>query len=234
VNSSAVRTLLVLDTATRTPVAALATSEGAVVAARSWQSRHRHGEELLQRIDEVLAEAGTARAALAGVVVGTGPGSFTGLRIGLATAKTIAYSLGVPMCGVSSTEALALAALATEPDLDELVVTLPAGASDRYEHRFRIDARRPIEIEPPQLVAEPPSAALPTAAVDIETDVPEDALARGRQAVGGLAQALATLGAARLAAGGAEDVAQLVPAYVALPRGIARAVAEMEWSPDLR
>jgi len=228
------RPLLVLDTASRTPIVALADDSGGLLAARAWQSHHRHGEELLQRINEVLAETGTQRAALAGVIVGTGPGSFTGLRIGLATAKTIAYSLYVPICGVSSTEALALAALDAEPSLERLVVSLPAGASDRYEHVFSFESGRPMELEPPQLVPAPLDSDVVAAAIDIEADAGAAAKVRGQRAVAGLAQALAGLGSARLAQGLADDVTQLVPAYVALPRGIARAIAEMEWLPDLR
>ena len=126
--------ILVIDTATRRPLVALADDDGALRAQRQWHSHHRHGEELLQHVDELLAEAGVARHELTGVVVGTGPGSFTGLRIGLATAKTIAYSLNVPIAGYSST--LALAAAATRDG--DVTITLPAGAADRYVHRIRV------------------------------------------------------------------------------------------------
>src|SRR5688572_5765746 len=105
------RTLaLALDTATRHPTLALFDGEGALGGVRQWTSQHRHGEELLQKFDELLAEANAQPSDLDALVVGLGPGSFTGLRIGLATAKTIAYSLNVPLVGVSTTEALALAA----------------------------------------------------------------------------------------------------------------------------
>ncbi len=99
-----------------------------------WESRHRHGEELLERIDRLLAEGGTSKRELAGVVVGTGPGSFTGLRIGLATAKTIAYSLAIPVVGVSTTVAIAMLRTRPAERVHEVVVTLPAGANDRYVH----------------------------------------------------------------------------------------------------
>jgi tRNA threonylcarbamoyl adenosine modification protein YeaZ len=218
--------ILVLDTSTRTPVVAIATPDGDVVSERRWASHHRHGEELLQNIDELLSEAGIAKRGLRAVVVGTGPGSFTGLRIGLATAKTIAYSLAIPIVGVSSTLALAAA------HGSAVVVTLPAGASDRYVHRFRFDGDAPREMKPPQLTAgmevEPDLLA-----VDIDS-APAAARDRGEQALERVAAALARLGAARLSAGDADDVANLVPAYVAMPRGIARAAVEMEWSPDLR
>jgi tRNA threonylcarbamoyladenosine biosynthesis protein TsaB len=224
---------LVFDTATRSPVVALARPDGSVLAERRWLSRHRHGEELLQRVDEVLAEIGGDRSALTGVVVGTGPGSFTGLRIGLAAAKTIAYAMNVPIVGVSSTLALALAA-ASDADNDELVVTLPAGAADRYVHRVRIDAGLPRELEAPQLVADH-DVGEGQVAVDFDPGkAPAGAAQRGAAALAGLGSALSRLGARRLADGLIDDAAHLVPAYIALPRGIARAVAEMTWSPDLR
>lgn len=209
--------ILVLDTATRTPIVALAAADGALLAERHWESRHRHGEELLARLDEVLAEAGMSRRALTAVVVGTGPGSFTGLRIGLATAKTIAYALSIPIVGVSSTRALALAALHADPGATKVTIALPAGAADRYVHSFRIVDGVPIEAKPPTLVATPPKAH-----------------ERDGQEISGLAAALAQLGAIALSKGESADPATLVPAYVALPRGIAAAAAEMTWSPDLR
>jgi tRNA threonylcarbamoyladenosine biosynthesis protein TsaB len=209
--------ILVLDTATRTPVVAVAAADGTVMAERHWQSRHRHGEELLGRLEEALAEIGVSRRDLTGVVVGVGPGSFTGLRIGMATAKTIAYALGIPIVGVSSTRALALAAAKADAALAELAISLPAGAADRYIHRFRITGGLPVEIEPPQLVATTPASH------EIEGE-----------GVQGLAAAMAQLGVAALTAGERDDPATLVPAYVALPRGLAAAAAEMTWSPDLR
>lgn len=220
--------ILVLDTSTRTPVVALARDDGTLVGERRWQSHHRHGEELLERLDDVMREASVARSDLTGVVVGTGPGSFTGLRIGLATAKTIAYSLDIRVSGISSTVALAVAA----GDGEDLEITLPAGASDRYVHRVRVASGTPSELDAVRLVAGG-DIAPGAVAIDLE-NAPEDAQAHGRTALEGLAAALAALGARRVSAGDTDDVAQLVPAYVALPRGIARAAVEIEWSPDLR
>lgn len=224
--------ILVLDTATRTPVVALAQPTGTLVGERRWQSHHRHGEELLQRVDELLREANVSRTHLTGVVVGTGPGSFTGLRIGLATAKTIAYTLEIPIVGVSSTLALAAAAVGPHNGDGEVTVTLPAGASDRYEHRVRVAGGVATEAEPPQLVAGG-EIAQDAVAVDVDNG-PQAALDRGAQALAALSGALALIGARALSNGESADAAELVPAYVALPRGIARAVVEMEWSPDLR
>lgn len=230
--------LLVLDTATRTPALALADASGEVIAGRSWTSRQRHGEELLERLDELLGETGVAREDLAGVIVGTGPGSFTGLRIGLATAKLIAYGLRISLVGVSTTEALALAASAERAEPASFAVALPAGVADRYVHVIRVDDGQVRELEPPQLVAG--DAALIDAAgqvalvaVDLdEAELPAAALEVGRRAVAGLSGAIAALGTHRLADGQAGDAATLVPAYVALPRGLTRISGEIEWSVD--
>jgi tRNA threonylcarbamoyladenosine biosynthesis protein TsaB len=224
--------LLVIDTATRTPVVAITDGGGNVISQASWVSRHRHGEELLQRIDAVLAEAASKRSDIGGVIVGTGPGSFTGLRIGLATAKVIAYALGVPLVGVSTTRAVALASGATE-----IAVTLPAGAVDRYVHRLRIEADEVTEVEPPQLIAgklDFDAAVRGATVVAIDIEAADGPAEPGATAMAGLAQALSRIGARELAQGRSVDPQTLVPAYVALPRGIAKAAAEMEWSPDLR
>jgi tRNA threonylcarbamoyl adenosine modification protein YeaZ len=227
--------LLVLDTATRRPTLALADREGRLLAARQWTSRHRHGEELLPQLESLLGEQGAEVRDVAGIVAGTGPGSFTGLRIGLATAKVLAYSLGVPIVGVPTTRALALAAADGAGD-GELVVTLPAGAADRYVAPFAVRDGRATESAPQMLVAgDADGTDSRLVAVDFDDrGAPGDAIQRGDRALAGLAATLAGEGARRLSAGESDDVAELVPAYVALPRGIQRAAEDIRWSPDLR
>jgi tRNA threonylcarbamoyladenosine biosynthesis protein TsaB len=73
---------------------------------------------ILHDIDEVLAGAGVEPAELEGIVVGTGPGSYTGLRMGLVTARTLAFSLGIPVAGVSTLAALAAGSPGSRPVLD--------------------------------------------------------------------------------------------------------------------
>jgi tRNA threonylcarbamoyladenosine biosynthesis protein TsaB len=231
-----------MDTATRHPTLALATPDGRVLAARQWESRHRHGERLLEELDGLLAGRSSVPSELAGIVAGTGPGSFTGLRIGLATAKTLAYSLGIPIAGVPTTLALAMAVAASRDgeQLLDVTVTIPAGASDRYVARFTVGGGTATESEPASLEAGSVEAAADdgrgvVAAVDFEDGAaPPEAADLGRTALARLADALAAEGARRLTSGATDDVAALVPAYVALPRGIARAAQEMSWSPDLR
>jgi tRNA threonylcarbamoyladenosine biosynthesis protein TsaB len=234
---------LIIDTATRTPILALADAEGGIDHERRWPSEHRHGEQLLEKLNEMLAAADAVPRDIDGVIVGLGPGSFTGLRIGLATAKVIAYTLDVPLVGVSTTEALGQAVAAREGLSSVVAVTLPAGVADRYVHRLGVDdSDESVHSEtPPQLVV--PGAGFDEAiagaflvAVDLAgaSDISDDAIERGQTALEGLARALATLGARRLDRGERDDVALLTPAYVALPRGIAQAAVDMAWSPDLR
>src|SRR3972149_4138951 len=96
--------------------------------------------------------AAVVPADLAGIVAGTGPGGFTGLRVGLATAKTLAHGLGIPIAGIATTDALAAAALAGHGG--DALVLLPAGPSDRYLALVRVARDGTARaIEPPRLLA---------------------------------------------------------------------------------
>lgn len=107
--------VLALDTAADTVGAALAVVSAAGAAAVRAElveaSPTQHSRRVLQVIDAVLDGAGVAKGDISCVAVTRGPGSFTGLRVGVATAKGLAYALGVPVVGVSTLEALASRAL---------------------------------------------------------------------------------------------------------------------------
>ncbi len=103
--------MLVLDTATPAVTAAVVRvgPDGvAPVSVRVAADARRHGELLAPAVAAVLAEAGLAPADLAAVVVGTGPGPFTGLRVGLVTAAALADALAIPAYGVCSLDGLAV------------------------------------------------------------------------------------------------------------------------------
>ncbi len=97
---------LAIDTSTKTQ--SLALTEGdTVVARRLCIVRTNHSGSLLANIDDMLAQADWEPAQLDLVAVGVGPGAFTGLRVGVATAKGIARGAGAALVGVSSLEATA-------------------------------------------------------------------------------------------------------------------------------
>lgn len=220
------RAILAFDTATTQVVVATGTPDGEVDGITTWAAGYRHGETLLATIGRVLGEQNIRRSRLTGIVVGTGPGAFTGLRVGIATAKGLAHGLGVPIVGVSTAEAL----LAAVTGLDgRAVLLLPAGPSDRIAVR---PGGRP-ELLPggtePDLA---PGDRL--VAVDLEGRAPIDAIERGATARAGLGRALLELGASRLREDQPDDLAELVPDYVTLPRGVRAIGGEVAWSRDPR
>lgn len=91
--------LLALDTSTEQIGVALHSAEGPV-AWLSWQAGRKHSAELLPAVDELLRLASATRDDVEAVGVATGPGSFTSVRVGLATAKGIAVARGLPVVGV--------------------------------------------------------------------------------------------------------------------------------------
>jgi tRNA threonylcarbamoyladenosine biosynthesis protein TsaB len=100
--------LLAFDTAT--PAITVAAHDGErPLAERAAVDARRHGELLAPSIAGVLAEAGAPLAAVTAIAVGTGPGPYTGLRVGVATARALGAALGVPVHGVCTLDAIAYA-----------------------------------------------------------------------------------------------------------------------------
>jgi tRNA threonylcarbamoyladenosine biosynthesis protein TsaB len=105
--------VLALDTATPASTAALVevTADGLTgLAERRTVDPRAHGERLAPEIAAALAEAAVRPSDLAAIVVGLGPGPFTGLRVGLATAASMGQALGIPTYGVCSLDAIGRAA----------------------------------------------------------------------------------------------------------------------------
>lgn len=100
--------MYVLGIESATPVAGVAVVDGKkVLAERMVNNQRTHSVNLLPMIKEVIAEAGLTPGDIMGVAVSIGPGSFTGLRIGMSTAKTLAQVWEVPIVGVCTLDALA-------------------------------------------------------------------------------------------------------------------------------
>jgi tRNA threonylcarbamoyladenosine biosynthesis protein TsaB len=106
----------VLALTTSTPIASVAlVDDGRVLAEIAHGDPRGHAERLFDLVDRALASAGRARSDIHLVACDIGPGSFTGVRIGVASAKGIAEGLGVPLAGVVSLDAMAAGARAACP-----------------------------------------------------------------------------------------------------------------------
>ncbi|MFH8633439.1 tRNA (adenosine(37)-N6)-threonylcarbamoyltransferase complex dimerization subunit type 1 TsaB [Streptomyces lydicus] len=127
--------LLALDTATPAVTVALHDGTGILAASRQVDAR-RHGELLLPAVDRVLGEAGRKLDEVSEIVVGVGPGPYTGLRVGLVTAATFGAVLDVPVHGLCTLDGLAYASGLTEP----FVVATDARRKEVYWARYA-DAR---------------------------------------------------------------------------------------------
>jgi tRNA threonylcarbamoyl adenosine modification protein YeaZ len=123
--------LLAFDTATPFVTVALHDGEDVVAEARS-QQRMKHGEQLAPLIEDVMALAGIVRQDLTALAVGTGPGPFTGLRVGLVTARTLSLVLEIPAYGVCSLDAIALEAAAGLGGTTDFVVATDARRKEVY------------------------------------------------------------------------------------------------------
>jgi tRNA threonylcarbamoyl adenosine modification protein YeaZ len=133
--------LLAFDTATPLVTVALQDGDDVVAECRSEQ-RMKHGEQLAPLIEDVLTAVGVVRQDLTAIAVGIGPGPFTGLRVGLVTARTLGFVLEIPVYGVCSLDIVALeAALGASPVGRPFAVATDARRKEvylaAYDHRGR-------------------------------------------------------------------------------------------------
>lgn len=133
--------VLAFDCATSRCSAAVLDPEGRVLARREVVTARGHAEILMPMIETVRAEAGLGWNAIGLIGVGVGPGSFTGLRIGLATARGLALAGGIPVAGATTTEALAWAVPAEERAGRTLLVLIDGKRDDLFMQGFDSDLR---------------------------------------------------------------------------------------------
>jgi tRNA threonylcarbamoyladenosine biosynthesis protein TsaB len=126
--------IVAFDTATQVASAALV-DDGETIAERTTVPAR-----VLEDVDALLRQGGVPASALQGIVVGTGPGSFTGLRMGLAAARGLALALSIPVAGVSTLDALAAGAPGALPVIDA-----------RRHEVFTVRDDEPVAIAPERL-----------------------------------------------------------------------------------
>lgn len=147
--------VLAIDTSTPDLVVGLVDSENSTTLAEQILAEtRRHNELLTPTVQEVLAAAGKSFAELSAVVVGCGPGPFTGLRVGMATAAAFGDALGIPVHGVCS-----LDAIARQLSADTALVATDARRREVYWASYRAGVRTagpavqtPATVEPPHEV----------------------------------------------------------------------------------
>jgi len=135
--------VLVVGFDTATPVVSVALHDGERVVSEAFAADgRRHGELLAPMIAKVMADVGASRADLTAVAVGVGPGPYTGLRVGVVTARVLGAVLGIPVHGVCSLDVIAAAtSLASGPRREFLVAT-DARRKEVYWARYDAAGRR--------------------------------------------------------------------------------------------
>jgi tRNA threonylcarbamoyladenosine biosynthesis protein TsaB len=211
---------LSLDTASQ--LASVALSRGGhVVAEKTWRCERNHTVELLPAVDRLFADAGETNDALTAVFVCVGPGMYTGLRVGIATAQGLARAASLPLVGVGRLE---LDAYPHAAFTGPVVAVHRAGRGELAWAAYRGGPWR--ELIPPRL-SKPDELAASVSGPTFFVGEIDDALAALLRETGfaeiapptetGRATALAALGHARLLAGGAFEPALIAPLYLRPP-----------------
>lgn len=219
--------ILAIDSATRW--AGLALYDGtAVIAEYGWRCHNNHTIELTPAIADMCQRTGIFLGDLKGIAVAVGPGSYTGLRVGLALAKGLALANKTPLVGIPT---LDIVAAAIQHSADQLLVVAAAGRSRvcaavyEWQPRGGWQARRPPVIESwenilaglskPTLFAGEiePEAVRQIRAASRDFTIAPPALSTRR------AGFLAELGWQRLRKGQADDPGKLAPIYLRDPAG---------------
>ncbi len=229
--------LLALDTATR--LISIALHDGhSLVAEATWQAGAYHTVELAPQAALLLRRAGLQPGQLSGLAVAIGPGSYTGLRIGLGFAKGLALANQLPLVGVPTLEVLMRA---QPPRAEQALALLGAGrgrvSAGPYQWRarpFRWEASGPVRVLDWASLADELSAATTPVYVVGEIDAAGYERLRplrGRVVLATPAQGLrragflAELGWERLRSG-PDDAGRLAPAYGGQPEGAALPAAD--------
>jgi tRNA threonylcarbamoyladenosine biosynthesis protein TsaB len=197
-----------------------------LLAELTWRTRRNHSRELLPALDWLLQHTGRDKHQLQAVYVCTGPGSYAGLRVGLSTAKSLAYGLEVPIVGVGRLEAEALPVV--EARGGRVVAVQAAGRAELAWAAYGAGDLGLIELSAPRLVSSADFAAVLEAGDAVTGDVDQvEAMAAGNgfraddfavvRPPTGRVVAVARLGYQRLLRGDIDSADTLVPLYLRAP-----------------
>jgi tRNA threonylcarbamoyladenosine biosynthesis protein TsaB len=149
--------MLVLGVDTSLPLLSVALlRDGALIGAVALEGKDSRNEKLLPAVDWLLSESDVERGSIDLFAVTRGPGSFTGVRIGLATVQGLALALGKPVCAMSTHEAIASAGTPRAEARGHTVVADDAGRGEFYVSRFE----NGVEVEAPHLARDIEPGAL--------------------------------------------------------------------------
>lgn len=195
--------LLAIDTSTEQAGIALSTSGGAF--SHSWPASRAQTTTVLPEIDRMVAGAGLQPSDVTGLIVATGPGTFTGLRVGLAIAKGIVAARQVPLVGIPTLEIV----FAQHPD-EDIVAILPAGRG-RVVWQKRGEA--PVNASIAELIEAVSGEQLIGELTPDQQAILEEAGVRFQPEYRDPLRLL-ELGAARIASGEVDDPVTLEPTYL--------------------
>jgi tRNA threonylcarbamoyl adenosine modification protein YeaZ len=216
--------LVAMDTAS--DIAGVAVTEGGVLLGEvTWYARQSHSRQLLPALDWLLAHSGRNKEQVSGLAVCLGPGSYAGMRVGLSTAKALAYALDVPIVGVGRLEAEALPLV--EATGGRVVPIQAAGRAELAWALYDQHDGKLVELAAPRLgpIAELLSEVQPgdvlTGDIDrLDAETVSKLERDGCRLVTG-AQArvvgIARLGFERLRRGDGDEVEALLPLYLRAP-----------------
>lgn len=221
--------LLAIDTSTRQASIALYEPARGLLAEQSWFSANRHTEELMPGIAALLALAGVTARDLTAIGIAIGPGSFTGLRVGLAAAKGLALAQGLKLVGVPTLDVTA------QPHAEQPVPVIAIAQAGRGRVYWAPYAHGPSGWRPQEpyalatVIEVANTVVRPVAFAGELTEADRETLTRfaGKQRIAFLSPALglrragvlAELALRRLQAGDTDDLAALSPIYLQQPDG---------------
>jgi len=222
--------VLVLAVESATELAGVALAEEAGVIATATVSRgRRHAESIAPAVEFVCARAGTPVRDIDGICVDVGPGLFTGLRVGIGTAKALAFALGIPAVPVTSLEILARALAGAGAGAGTLLVpVVDAKRGEVFSAVFRVDDETEVEQVAEEHLCSPEELAACVSKLGEPFVLAGDGALRYSEMLRALPGAtmastalssppvgvLATIGVARLGAGLGLEAAEIAPTYL--------------------